>query len=474
MGSKAADYNIQQEETIAAISTPMGEGGIGVVRLSGKTAIDILARMFQNPAGGARGDFESRRVYYGFIVEADGAKIDEVLVTVMRGPATYTREDVVEISCHGGSAILKKALRRALDLGARMAQPGEFSKRAFLNGRIDLVQAEAVIDLIRSKSERAWKTAFSQLDGKLSRKLNRIEDDLVNVLSQIEASIDFPDEELEIAANETLVENLESIKAKIAEMVSSYTMGRIFREGVAVVIVGRPNVGKSSLMNALLEKDRVIVTPIPGTTRDTIEESLEISGFAVRIIDTAGVRQTSDPAEIIGAERAMEAAHEADVVLALIDASVPLTAEDEELLDRLAGLKAATGAYLIAVVNKSDLPLRADLAKLASLAGAEVIHVSAKTGDGLNNVRRGIIRGIDALGEALSESAPITRERHREKLMEMGKSIDGAMEALRAGLGREYVAADLRDAKEAMEELTGKALDADVLNRIFNEFCIGK
>jgi len=430
--------------------------------------------MFQNPGGGPRDYFDSRRVYYGHIVAADGAKIDEVLATVMRGPATYTREDVVEISCHGGSAILKKALRRALELGARMAQPGEFSKRAFLNGRIDLVQAEAVIDLIRSKSERAWKTAFSQLDGKLSRKLNRIEDQLVDVLSQLEVSIDFPDEELEIATNEAVIEKLSAVKAHVSELVSSYTMGRIFRDGVAVVIVGRPNVGKSSLMNALLEKDRVIVTPIPGTTRDTIEEALEISGFAVRIIDTAGVRHTTDPAEIIGAERAMEAAHEADVVLALIDASVPLTAEDEELLDRLAGLKASSGAYLIAVANKSDLPQQADLEQLATITGAEVVHVSALTGAGLSDIRRGIIRGIDTLGETLSESAPITRERHREKLQAMSASIDAAVEALRAGLGREYVAADLRDAKEAMEELTGKALDASVIEKIFSDFCIGK
>lgn len=464
-----------QEETIAAISTPLGEGGVGMVRMSGATALDILGRMFRSPAGRPRGSFETHRVYYGHVVDGDGAKIDEVLATAMMSPRTYTREDVVEISCHGGAAPVKKTLQRALELGARIAEPGEFSKRAFLNGRIDLVQAEAIIDLIKSRSEKGWKTAFSQLDGRLSETLSRIEQKLVEIVADLEGSIDFPDEELEIAGDELISKKLQELKERTAKITSTYGLGRIYREGVSVAIAGRPNVGKSSLMNALLERDRVIVTEIPGTTRDTVEETLQIEGVAVKIVDTAGVRATDDPAERLGVERAMEAARGADVVLLTLDGSAELTAEDEELIGRLHE-EMDRGAYfsLIPLINKSDKPQALDPDAIQKMTGARPESVSAKTGEGVDALRARITAEVEKHGETMGDGPVLTRERHLEHLREMTESIGRAMETLAAGLGRELIAADLQEAKEALEELTGKAVDDQVIDRIFSEFCIGK
>ncbi|MGK7346102.1 MAG: tRNA uridine-5-carboxymethylaminomethyl(34) synthesis GTPase MnmE [Candidatus Nitrospinota bacterium M3_3B_026] len=461
---------VKQQETIAAISTPVGEGGVGMVRVSGAGAVDIAKKMFREPSGGRRDDFEPRRVCYGYVTGAGGERIDEVLMTVMLSPNTYTREDMVEITCHGGPMVVRRVLDASLAGGARLAEPGEFSKRAFLNGRIDLVQAEAIIDIIRSRSEKGWKTAFSQLDGKLSETLSGIEKDLVDVMAALEASIDFPDEELDIAGDERLRSELVSLRRRVEGMILSYDAGRIYREGVAVAIVGRPNVGKSSLMNALLERERVIVTPVPGTTRDTVEETLQIEGIAVRIVDTAGVREAADEVEKIGVEKTLAAAREADVVLFVLDSSEPLKDEDIKAADALAG-----GAYsLIPVVNKSDRTLALDTAELQKHAAGEPVFVSAKTGEGLDGLRRRIAREVERKGEPLGEGPPLTRERHVSHLKEMAESIGRAIEALDAGMSREFIAADLAEAREAVARLTGKAFDDQVLDRIFSEFCIGK
>lgn len=465
---------IKQDEPIAAISTPAGEGGVGMIRLSGDGVLLMATEIFRDSTGRRREKFEPRRVHYGFIVDTDGSRIDEVFLTALTSPKTYTREDMVEITCHGGALVVKKILNRALRLGARLATPGEFSKRAFLNGRIDLLQAEAIIDIIRSRSEKGWKTAFSQLDGRLSERLAEIENELVAIMADIEASIDFPDEELEIADDDKINGRLEKLKAHIQKMVDTYDLGRIYREGVSVVIVGRPNVGKSSLMNALLERDRVIVTPIPGTTRDTVEEHLQLEGIAVKIVDTAGVREASDLAERFGVERALSAAREADVAVVMFDGSESLAPEDVQLIDKMSVMSSESGVKIVAVINKKDVAQVIGADSVRAPLKKEPLYISAKTGAGVDDLRKKLVSVIEEKGETFGDGPVLTRERHLELLRKMTVSIDSAMAASKSKMSREFIAADLQEAKESLEELTGKAFDAQVLEKIFSEFCIGK
>jgi len=469
---------VQPEETIAAISTPMGEGGIGIVRLSGLTAEQILTSLFRGIGGKPRKKFESHKVNYGFVVDDVGHKIDEVMATLMRSPLTYTREDVVEISCHGGSAVLKKVLRRTLELGARMAEPGEYSKRAFLNGRIDLLQAEAIIDLIRTKSEKGWTTAFSQLDGRLSHAISELEDEFIDILANLEASIDFPDEEIEIIGNEALLGKIQQLKQKVYNITATYHIGRVYREGVAVAIAGRPNVGKSSLMNALLQRERAIVTPQPGTTRDTIEETLHVDGIAIRLVDTAGIRNAGDSAEAAGIDRTIQAIDDADIVLILFDGSETFGEEDERALEKIVVAEAGRKS-IIPLINKSDLAQKMDMEYLLDTIHAHSIMedpvlLSAKTGEGVGMIKKRINSMIDSMGEKLSEGPVLTRERHKEKFHQIEKSLDSALVAMERELSREYIAADLQEGREALQELTGKVVEDSILERIFNDFCIGK
>lgn len=461
-------------ETIAAISTAIGEGGVGMVRLSGIDAIKIASQIYRTPKGGHKNKFTPRHATLGHAVDENGGRIDEIIITVMESPRTYTREDIAEISCHGGAVVVKKILNRALALGARMAHPGEFSKRAFLNGRIDLLQAEAIIDMIRARSEKGWKTAFSQLDGRLSQRLSHIENSLVEIIADMEASIDFPEEEIEIARDDEVKAKLAVLKAGIEQMMASYDAGRIYREGISVAIIGRPNVGKSSLMNALLERERVIVTPHPGTTRDTVEETLQIEGVCLKIIDTAGLRQTDDMAERMGVERSIQAARESDVALFIFDGSEPLTQEDLELIAQIGGSGDVGGRDIIPVINKSDKAQIAEAKEIARIMGREPALISAKTGGGLAELRRKMMERIEAKGELAGDGPPLTRERHLEQLRKMAESVDRAIVAIDNGMSREFVAADLASAKESLEELTGKMVSEQVLDKIFNEFCIGK
>jgi tRNA modification GTPase len=467
------EAEIQQDETIAAISTPMGEGGIGVVRLSGRTAVRILIDVFRGPSGKQREKFESHKVNYGFIVDEAGEKIDEVLATVMNSPLSFTREDIVEISCHGGNAVLKMVLRRVLKSGARMAEPGEFSKRAFLNGRIDLVQAEAIIDLIRTKSERGWNTAFSQLDGRLSHALHQLEDGFVDLIAKIEVSIDFPEEEQEVISNEAICAKMQELKDKVTIISKSYVVGRVYREGIGVAIAGKPNVGKSSLMNALLQRERAIVTEHPGTTRDVIEETLHVDGVAIRIIDTAGVRDATDTAESEGIKRAIQAVKDSDIAIILFDGSEPLEADDVRMVEKILSSN-ATRKCLIPVVNKADLEEKADLDSVRKLVGKEPVKISAKRGDGVDLLLTRINSEIDLMGDPFSEGPVLTRERHFSKFKEMEVSLTNAISAISEGRSREFAIADLQDGKEALEELTGKVVDDSVIEKIFSEFCIGK
>lgn len=465
---------IRQLETIAAISTAMGEGGVGMVRLSGVDAVKIASEIYRTPKGGRKNKFAPRHATLGHAVDENGGRIDEIIITVMESPKTYTREDMAEITCHGGPVVVKKILNRALALGARMAQPGEFSKRAFLNGRIDLLQAEAIIDMIRARSEKGWKTAFSQLDGRLSERLSHIENELITVIADMEASIDFPEEEIEIARDDEVTARLVALKKGIEKMIATYDIGRIYREGISVAIIGRPNVGKSSLMNALLERERVIVTPHPGTTRDTVEETLQIEGISLKIIDTAGLRQTEDLAEQLGVERSIRAGRESDVALFVFDGSEPLMEEDRDLITHIGMPGDLAGRDIIPVINKSDREQKAEENEITRIMGREPVRISAKTGEGLDGLRKKMVERIEAKGELMGDGPPLTRERHLEQLRMMAESVERAITALQQGMSREFVAADIADAKEALEGLTGKAVSEQVLDKIFNEFCIGK
>ncbi len=459
---------IVQEEAIAAISTAKGEGGIGLVRISGETALLIAQRVF---TGFKTGKIEPRKVYYGHVVDSEGVKVDEVLLTLMAAPRSYTREDVIEITCHGGPAVVQKILELTLKNGARIARPGEFSKRAFLNGRIDLVQAEAIIDLIKARSEKGWKTAFSQVDGKLSKRLSDIESDLLTIITGIESDIDFPEEDFERDSIGAKIQEVKRVKQNVLELINSYSVGRLYREGVHMAIAGRPNVGKSSLMNALLERDRVIVTPEPGATRDTVEETLHIDGIAVNIVDTAGIRDTEDNVERLGVERTLRAVEEADIILLVLDGSCKLTEEDTRLIEKSI-IKDRLDS-LVTIINKTDLPPEIDLEKYPLLSENR-IDVSAKSGEGIKQLKRMIAGKIGNSGQILDDGPVLTRERHTHQLRLMVDSLERGEAALKNGMSLEFVVADLADAKSALEELTGKSVTDQVIDKIFDEFCIGK
>jgi tRNA modification GTPase len=454
------------EDTIAAISTPIGEGGLAVVRLSGPEAFRVADHCFK-PAGKSSlpaTSAPSHTVQYGHMVR-DGKTIDEVMLAVFHPPRTYTREAMVEISCHGGLLPAKLVLDAVLANGARLALPGEFTKRAFLNGRIDLAQAEAVVDLIQARTEVALEAANEQLAGKLSQRINRLRDDLLLVLAHIEAHIDFPDEDIAPDTKEQLLEKVASALQFIDELLRTANEGQILRRGIRAAIVGRPNVGKSSLLNQLLGRDRAIVSPIPGTTRDTIEETCNVRGLPVVFIDTAGLREAGDAIEQEGIRRSRETLARAELILHVLDASEPLTDEDERYLLDFASKKR------ILVRNKSDLPSRLELP--ASLRG-QVIPVSCATGTGLEALKEAI-KALIWAGEIGGEMLQVMiNSRHQEALLRARTATQRTLEALRDNLTLELVAVDLRIAVNAVGEIVGKTSTEDLLDSIFSQFCIGK
>jgi tRNA modification GTPase len=448
-------------DTIAAISTPPGEGGIGIVRLSGPRAESIASEVFVSKSGRP---LASHRLRYGVVRDPKtGEDIDEVLCALMRAPHTYTREDVVEMNCHGGMQPLGRVLELCLSLGARLAEPGEFTKRAFLNGRVDLAQAEATIDLIRAKTALAEKQALRQLRGALSRKIHALRERLLHVCAHVEACIDFPEEEIEPDSLEEIRGTLRQVGEDLDALCATYAEGRYLREGVRTAIVGRPNVGKSSLLNALLERDRVIVTDVPGTTRDVIEEYLNIRGMPLRLMDTAGIREAHDMAESEGVRRSLDALEDADLALAVIDGSEALHREDAEVLEKLRGKNA------ILVMNKSDLPKRAEL----PASGLPTVFVSARTGEGLETLRERILETV--LGSRLlpGEGLVITNLRHRGALAASGKALRAALSAMEHE-PLEITAMELREALDRLGEIVGAVSTEDILERVFSEFCIGK
>jgi tRNA modification GTPase len=458
---------MEQVDTIAAVATPLGIGGIGVVRMSGPAALSIAQRVFVRPPGVPLTHLESHRVYYGFVVNDQGERVDEALLCLMRRPRSYTREDVVEISCHGGVMTTQRVLETVLAQGARVAEPGEFTKRAFLHGRLDLTQAEAVIDVINARTLASHRAALQQLDGALSRQLHELREQLVQVSVYLEAGIDFPEEDLELIPTGELVDRLASIAAQLMRLLQTFTRGRALREGLATAIIGRPNVGKSSLLNTLLGRDRAIVSPHPGTTRDTIEDTLDIEGVLLRIIDTAGIRATTDAIEQEGVRRAREAIERAELLLLVFDRSTTLTADDHLVLAE------TVGKPRVLVRNKCDLPVCWTPEALGA-SDAPCLDVSALRGEGFMALEHALVQ--QALGPAPLGQVEVllSRERHRQSLATALRDVQAAEQGLRQALPLEFVAFDVTEALQQVAEVLGESCAGEVLERIFSSFCIGK
>jgi tRNA modification GTPase len=456
-------------DTICAVATAPGEAAIGVIRLSGPGAIAAADRVLRLHSKQPLKSLEDRRLAFGHAVdESRNGMLDEVLVTVMRGPRSYTREDVVEISCHGGPRVLKRIMGRLIAPDVRLAFPGEFTRRAFMNGRIDLAQAEAVMDLIRAQSDGGARAAAAQLRGGLSAEIRTLQERLVGLLVEIEASIDFSEEGLEFLSRESVVASIEDALCEIRRLLATADHGRIVREGASVVIAGRPNVGKSSLLNVLLRENRAIVTPVPGTTRDTIEEVTDVGGIAVRLSDTAGVRETNDPVEAEGIRRTRDAVDGADLIVAVFDGSELLTDDDHALLAQL------TDRPVIAVANKADLPQRAEMGAIsAALDGRPVLALSTISRRGIELLTNEISARLGGSPSA-NEGAFVTRLRHVEALRRAETSLVHLQSTLAERGPHECIALDLRGSVDALGEILGTVTTDDVLNEIFSKFCIGK
>ncbi|MEW8977810.1 MAG: tRNA uridine-5-carboxymethylaminomethyl(34) synthesis GTPase MnmE [Symbiobacterium sp.] len=455
------------EDTIAAIATGAGESAIGIVRLSGATALAVADRIFRPRRGRPLRDRRSHTVTYGWVTTPAGERVDEALALVMRGPHSYTGEDVVELQCHGGQLAVRRVLEQALQAGARLAEPGEFTRRAFLNGRMDLSQAEAVIDLIRAKTDRAMAAAVAHLGGSLRERVSAVRERLLEMMAHLEADIDFPELELEVQTREEVSAGCAAALAEVERLLGGARAGRILREGLRVVLAGRPNVGKSSLLNRLVRENRAIVTAVPGTTRDVIAEWVNLGGVPVQLSDTAGIRPTDDPVERIGVQRTREALRQAHLVLVVIDCGAGLLPEDEEWIAEL-----PPGAARIGVANKIDLNPGFPLEQLAgALGGAPVVAVSAEQGTGIGELEMAIAREAGAL-DASEEL--LVNARQADAVGRAAAHLRDAQQTLAAGFGDELVAIDLRAAWMALGEVTGDTADEALLDEIFGRFCIGK
>lgn len=455
------------DDTIAAVATAMGEGGIGIVRISGDKALSILEKVFCSVKNRPT---ENRKLTYGFVTDNfTGEKIDEVMAVYMKAPHSYTAEDVVEIQCHGSIVSLRKILALVLKNGARLAEPGEFTKRAFLNGRLDLSQAEAVIDLVRAKSDKTFDVALSQLEGSFSKKIKEIRSDLVDILVNITVNIDYPDEDIEVITYENLISGLGNVKAKVDSLLATADTGRILREGLNIAIIGKPNVGKSSLMNALLRETRAIVTEIPGTTRDTIEEALTIRNIPVKLTDTAGIRHTDDVIEKIGIEKSKESFNKADLVIFMVDNSRPLDDEDREIIEYIGDRK------VLAVINKTDLENRLDISEIKrKLPNGIFIETSMAREDGISRIEDEIENLVYGGKVKQNDSMMVTNVRHKALLEEASYALRDAASMAGAGEALEFLEIDVNRAYEALGEIIGEAVNEDIINEVFARFCLGK
>ena len=459
---------MKEFDTICGIATPIGEGGISIIRVSGSKSLCIVNKIFKGKTKNSILDMKSYSMKYGYIYECDSDNIiDEVIISYMKGPKSFTAEDVVEINCHGGVTPTSKVLGEIIKAGARLAEPGEYTKRAFLNGRIDLSQAEAVIDIIRSKTELSMKSAIMQSVGVLSKEINKLRSYMLNTLALIEYSVDFTEDDEEVDESIPIRVNDELIKAIIdmEKLLKSSEEGRIIRDGLSMVIIGKPNVGKSSLLNKLLQENRAIVTDIPGTTRDVIEEYINLDGIPVKIIDTAGIRQSKDLVEQIGIEKSKEKLKEADLVLLLLDSSRELDFEDKEIINVIEDKK------LIVVLNKVDLNQKVTAKELEQFDN--IISSSTLTGYGMDDLK-GKIKEMFFSGEVQSESLIISNNRHKQALFRALENCKIAQERVKLNEYLDLISIYVTAALKALGEITGAELEEDLINKIFSEFCVGK
>ena len=446
---------MKQNETISAIATATGSAGVGIIRLSGVDSIEIADKIFCAANRQKLCDIDDRKIIFGHVKNFDGKIIDEVIILLMRAPKSYTKENVVEIQCHGGIEVLREILNLTFQAGARPAERGEFTKRAFLNGRIDLTQAQAVLDVIQAKTSTALNIAQNRLSGKTSKKIRDIRQKILNVLAHIDALIDFPEDDIDDVILNEIDKKISAQIDELNKILKNYRQGKILREGLSTAIIGKPNVGKSSLLNYLTDSERAIVTEIPGTTRDIIEEFINIGGIPLKIIDTAGIRNSSDFVEKIGINRAKEIAQNAELVLALFDCSSELTEEDEEILKILR-------SDSIILLTKCDLPQKNFM---------DGIKISTKTGEGIEKLLEEITKKVGAID---SEMDFVSDEREADILRRAVKNLESARETVKSNVGIDFVSIDLRTALELFGEITGESVTEDVINEIFSKFCIGK
>lgn len=458
-------------DTIAAISTPSGEGAIAIVRLSGEDAVKIADKIFKSVKGKRLAEAVTHTIHYGHLIDPhEGQIVEEVMVSVMRGPKTFTKEDVIEINCHGGIVSVNRVLQLVLKNGARIAEPGEFTKRAFLNGRIDLSQAEAVMDLIRAKTDRAMNVALGQMEGRLSKLIRKLRQEILETLAHVEVNIDYPEyDDVEEMTHKVLMEKAFLVREELKKLLQTSQQGKILREGLSTVIIGRPNVGKSSLLNSLVHENKAIVTDIPGTTRDVIEEYVNVRGVPLRLLDTAGIRETEDIVERIGVERSRQVLKEADLILLVLNSADPLTIEDENLF------KAVEGMDVIVIVNKTDLPQEIDMNRVKELSGEHKLVTTSLLED----------QGIDELEEAISslffsgtiEAGDLTyvsNTRHIALLTQALQAMEEVIEGIEMGTPIDIVQIDLTRSWEFLGEIIGDSVHESLIDQLFSQFCLGK
>lgn len=453
-----------EADTIVALATPPGSSGIGIVRMSGPASTAIANKIFRPVKEKEITALSSHTLHRGFIHD-NGEDIDEVLLSVMRAPYSFTREDVVEINCHGGSLPLQKTLKLCIQEGGHLAEPGEFTKRAFLNGRIDLTQAEAVIDVINARSEAALKAATAQLEGAVSQQINTWRNQLLDLLAQVEAELDFPDEDIETENINAILNRVQEIESKLSQLIASFDEGRLLREGITVVLAGRPNVGKSSLLNCLLKRERAIVTAIPGTTRDTIEEPHQLAGFPLRLIDTAGITHSTDEVEREGIRRSQKSLQQADLILLVLDGSQNLQQDDQQLIQIVDPVKT------IVIINKQDLSqnIKPDTIN-ACLPKVRVVNISAKQSRGIDKLEEQIVTLLHHGRDVNQQELLLTNLRHYDALTRAQSNLTQA----RQNSLPELIATDIKEALDNLGEIIGVNTTEDLLERIFNNFCIGK
>jgi tRNA modification GTPase len=458
-------------DTIAAISTPMGEGAIAIVRLSGDDSIKIADQIFQSIGGKKLTEVPTHTIHYGHLMDPKNEQvIEEVMVSVMRGPKTFTKEDVVEINCHGGIVSVNRVLQHVLAYGVRLAEPGEFTKRAFLNGRIDLSQAEAVMDLIRAKTDRAMNVALGQMEGRLSMLIRGLRQEILEILAHVEVNIDYPEyDDVEEMTHNMLLEKAIYVRDELKKLLQTSQQGKILREGLSTVIVGRPNVGKSSLLNSLVQENKAIVTDIPGTTRDVIEEYVNVRGVPLRLLDTAGIRETEDIVERIGVERSRQVLKEADLILLVLNYADQFTKEDENLFEAVKGMD------VIVIVNKTDLTQQIDMERVKELAAEHKIVTTSLLED----------RGVDELEEAISslffagsidagDMTYLSNSRHIALIGQSLQTIEEAINGVEMGTPIDIVQIDVTRTWEILGEIIGDSVHESLIDQLFSQFCLGK